>query len=47
MAIEDQVTREKFEMMSRDELCNYVGTDDPSLSRDDLIIMAMQLDTSM
>lgn len=46
MAIEDQVTREKFERMSHEELRSYVGMDDSALSRDDLITIAMQMDTS-
>ncbi len=33
-----------YDQMSRDELMELVGTDDESMSRDELIVMAMEID---
>ncbi|MES2971331.1 MAG: hypothetical protein V4702_03360 [Patescibacteria group bacterium] len=46
MSHDDQENRDKFYTMSREELAEYVGTDDPSLSREELIMMAMEMDSS-
>lgn len=34
-----------YDQMSRDELMELVGTDDESMSRDELVMMAMEMDT--
>ena len=44
--IDDQENRDKFYNMSREELADYVGTEDASLSREELIMMAMDMDST-
>lgn len=45
MAQDDQDMRDRFTNMSREELADYVGTDDASLSREELITLAQAMDT--
>ena len=33
-----------YDQMSREELMELVGTDDESMSRDELVMMAMEMD---